>query len=124
MTEQTERQVLEALWRLVHGRSPAGVVYDCGTFGSRPGHADRQKAERFTAMLDAEAYESAAIMLVPDDCRWMLDGHHNIARIARYWDDPNHGPQYEVSGGGGETPALALCAAIEAAMQAGEHDPA
>ena len=70
------------------------------------------KEIKFKRMLDAEAYLSAAEMLVADDCHYLIDSHHSIARVARYWDDPNHGPQCEVVEAEASTPALALLSAI------------
>lgn len=108
MTEQTEREVLEALWDRVDMR----------------GYAIRA---RFTAMLDAGAYLSAAEMLVPetsDGPRWSVDTDNTDlankcsgsgARVITYADG------FSVFDGYGPTPALALCAAVEAALSGGER---
>ena len=87
-----QRAVLDAAWRMLRGdeytRTGVNKYYD------------------FTAMLDAEAWESAALMLVPEGY-----SHWNVG--GRYQD---YGAQVVVGiqeyFGQASTPALALIAAI------------
>ena len=106
MSEQTEREVIEALWVTVKGEPPVAGDWQTG--------AD---FDQFTAMLDAGAYFDAALMLVPEGWAYILDttglfssvslwnGQHCV--IGEYFD----GVSIKRS-----TPALAICAAIEAAI--------
>ena len=119
MTTPTEREVLEALWRKVNPQPFNGHI------GPSPAWKEWVHARRcFTAMLDAKAYESAALMMVPEGLRVNLSE----------WDDRKHlrpmGPWQCILTRAGKgnmdpffarcdhatTPALALCAAIEAAL--------
>lgn len=117
MTEQSEHEALEALFADLHG-----------TKDSIPLHRYtikwRDRRDRFTTMLDAEAYLDAAMMLVPEGYDFATGSGRPQAM------DPNaRGPWAWVAAHGDlagdvcreETPALALCAAIEATIaRAGE----
>lgn len=101
-----QRELLEAAWRKLRGDEfvTSGVNY----------------FYRFQAMLDAEAYESAALMLLPDMTgkEWSLDYALRDERFGPYqarfnqWaakDDPEEmSPQWIANG---YTPALAITAA-------------
>ena len=108
MTTPTEREVLEALWRKVNPQPFNGHI------GPSPAWKEWVHARRcFTAMLDAKAYESAALLLVPDGWFTFLASQD---RHSRSW-------VWELRGGYGlrakaraATHVLALCAAIEAAL--------
>lgn len=107
MTEQTERERLEALWKEIEPEADER--------GLRPLSVFRDKV-RFNILLDAGAYESAALMLVPEDAQWTFDSHYNIATIHTYPFIDGEGPAHRAFEAEGGTPALALCAAIEAAI--------
>jgi hypothetical protein len=83
---------------------------------------------RFQRMLDAEAYESAAMMLLPVGCRFNLnkrpyaegrqDGYHTQVWFSRYYETAADIPNAWAS-----TPALALiAAACRARATQGEND--
>ena len=96
-----QREILEAAGGLICGRTRSGL----------PG----RNFYRFISMLDAEAYESAAMMLVPEGPWWSVQrfpcGDGYLASVGN--DDERRGA----------TPALALVAAslrARAAEGAGE----
>jgi hypothetical protein len=104
MTDPNEREVLEALFAKTHNLSKLAVA-DWDALGW-------QEADRFTAMLDAGAYENAALMLVPEGLVWTLMtdfGGLNRARLRR------HDCSWMADA---TTPALALCKAIAKAGEA------
>jgi len=113
MTEQTEREVFEALFAELHGTKDSIPLL-------RYTIKWRDRRDHFTTMLNAEAYLDAAMMLVPEG--WRLsnladkdpkDGKAtaHIVRIgAGYGHDPD-----DRHWGVSATSALALCAAIRAA---------
>lgn len=106
---EDQRVVLEAAYNLRYGGLPADIQYlhaSCIAFNQDA--ADH--AERFTTMLDAEAWESAALMLVPDGCRWSYNSHWGTAIL---WQNGGIGPQAR---GASPVPALALIAAIARAQ--------
>ncbi len=87
---QPSRELFEEAWTFLHGMTPAASFYDCGTLGTRTGHPDHAKAGRFQALLDAEAWTSAAEMLVGD-------GWH-VAEMGMHYDIPlrANGPYFAV----------------------------
>jgi len=115
MTEQTEREVLEALF---HKRFPEPEMVGAPLSDERlawhaafkPWAAVR---ERFTAMLDAGAYLDAALMLVPEGWSWSIANrqatHSELPVNAQLW---NSQPASTIHGDA-STPALALAAAIQ-----------
>lgn len=109
MTEQTEREVLEALWRDLHDGKDAQW---CEWYASDGKNHD---ARYFRAMLDAGAYLDAAMLLVPEGHQLgIMQEHPDQWRAGMgSWgfDRADHT-------GEGSTPALALCAAIDAARDA------
>ena len=115
MTEQTEREVLEALWLTTQ----VPPFYERICEGNCPICQWEAKRLRFRAMLDCGAYLDAAMMLVPEGMAidrlsiWpgqaagcSLWGTRNVN--GERWHHIDDG-RFE---GEGETPALALCAAI------------
>lgn len=90
-------------------------------------HHWKVREVRFTAMLDAEAWLSAAEMLVPEGFMWEIGVYNNedgfssgiYARVSKYCG--GDGPRFEFDDRGeGTTPALALLSAILAAR--GQND--
>lgn len=67
---------------------------------------------RFVRMLDAEAYESAAMQLVPEDMRDEIE-ITTLYRVARVTINMNHGPDGSPFYGSNECNSipLAICAA-------------
>lgn len=107
MTKQTEREVLEALFKQCFPGS--AFTGDCETCDM-----EEQRRIRFTAMLDAGAYLDAAMMMVPEGSEFGL----NWSRMSVDMGGNNwrcHVGKHRASG---RTPALALCAAIRAARDA------
>lgn len=106
MTEQTEREVLEALWKELEPKADER--------GMRPLSVFRDKV-RFNVLLDAGAYLDAAMLLVPEGHQLgIMQEHPDQWRAGMgSWgfDRADHT-------GEGSTPALALCAAIDAARDA------
>lgn len=110
MTEQTEREALEALWKLCE---PNPVDWKIGGAEATPAYwAWLERREQFKAMLDAGAYLSAAMMLVPDGYQMgiMQERYDNWQVGLGLW-----GLNRADRKGEGSTPALALCEAIRAA---------
>lgn len=131
MTAPTEREVLEALFAKVFPE-PSRDGWRPAIGYSEEWHAWRHRREAFRKMLDAKAYESAALMLVPRG--WIVE-------IVRSFDDDGAffstvkltdsftigrgcDPDEEVSVTARkgaittfhDPTALAICAAIEAAL--------
>lgn len=83
--------------------------------------AHSAKAMRFKRMLDAEAYESAALTLVPSgkghDPWWMLKAAWRGIAKAEVWVN-GKGRPYR---GEATTPALAICIAALRAKEAGHE---
>jgi len=129
MTSQTEREVLEALFTKLHdGKSARWLDY----YGE-PGLS--AKGRRFNALMGLNAYLDAALMLVPEG--WLL---HNLAETPEIVKEEHTGweplPEWSATllrqdcagyrnrrrfmeafaHGDGDTPALAIYAAIEAAI--------
>lgn len=106
---EEQRVVLEAAYNLRYGGLPADIQYlhaSCIAFNQDA--ADH--AERFTTMLDAEAWESAALMLLPEGWSW---------RMVEDLDLPGRASIVKNSGlyfAEATTPALALIAAIARAQ--------
>lgn len=110
MTEQSEREALEALFADLHG-----------TKDSIPLHRYtikwRDRRDRFTTMLDCGAYLNAAMMLRPEGSEFGL----SWSRMSVDMGGKNWRCHVGTHRASGRTPALALCAAIEAAIaRAGE----
>lgn len=110
MTEQTEREVLEALWKKlfpVPDPNDEPEWQGPGTLRTPLFHTWEMRRRQLFAMLDAEAYESAALMLVPKGQDWAVGSTIKGDFFANLdFDKAVHST----------TPALALCAAIEAAL--------
>lgn len=105
-TPDQQREVLEALWTQLHG----------GTDPQWCQYYDevevRHEARYFLAMLDCGAFVDAALMLLPEGWGWSAH--------APSVPEPDNPPSARIWAGGkgvfeasGNTPALALCAAIE-----------
>lgn len=77
MTEQTEREVLDQLWF-----DRMGTTY----VSDSPDRQDRLR--RFTALLDAEAYLDAALLLVPEDMTWMINTMDGYIEACVWGDGP------------------------------------
>lgn len=92
------------------GRSPDDGYGWAATVAKNPAFiAWCNLKQRFTAMLDAEAYESAAMMLVPEGCSWeLMMSRTAIEAEAFIWDMTDLGTGNR---GIAATPALALAAA-------------
>lgn len=108
MTEQTEREVLEALWARLHDGKDA---YWCEWYAS---DGKNHEARYFLKKLDAEAYVDAALMLVPEGWSWQVSANPNISYATivdpAMVDELDTGKMFS---GCGPTPALALAAAIQ-----------
>ena len=83
------------------------------------------KIMAFDWMLDAKAYESAALMLVPDEHRYLLDKRSRADRRqdgyrANVWQAP--AVEYEATLSWARTPALAIAAAALKARAAKEGE--
>ncbi len=105
---EEQRAVLEEAWPVLHPEPSAVLSGDMDTMhASVIARAEwRGLRARFTTMLDAEAWESAALMLVPDGWSW---------RMVEDLDLPGRASIVKNSGlyfAEATTPALALCAAI------------
>lgn len=109
---EEQRAVLEAAWPVLRPEPPAVLSGGMDTMrASVIARAEwRGIRARFTTMLDAEAWESAALMLVPDGCRWSYNSHWGTAIL---WQNGGIGPQAR---GASPVPALALIAAIARAQ--------
>lgn len=112
-TEGQQREMLEAAWHEIHrgGYGPEGSWDTC------------RKCDQFKAMLAAKAYESAAMMLVPEGLSYEVrrsgTGDKGQATIWNPMCVP--GDPSEVRVVGCSAPALALAAACCRAMaQMGE----
>lgn len=91
-------------------------------FDDRQGrNDDGRKWSAFCAMLDAEAYESAALMLVPEGLVWCVLTDFGLPGRARLWGSVLPGQADSGWTADGATPALAICAA---ALSAKETDHA
>ena len=88
--ESEQRHMLELAWQELHNEFPSTVEWA------------NQPAFRFARMLNAEAYLSAAKMLVPEGSGFVVMG--NGAKVGRHM-------------GVASTPALALLAASLRAME-------
>lgn len=109
MTAPTEREVLVALFTKLHdGKSAQWLDY----YGEAELSA---KGRRFNALMGLNAYLDAAMMLVPEGHQLgIMQEHPDQWRAGMgSWgfDRADHT-------GEGSTPALALCAAIDAARDA------
>lgn len=125
-TEGEQREVLEAAWLLIHhgGYAPENERDTC------------RKCDRFTRLLDAEAYLDAAVMLVPEGMTWSVDegpahwiltgedkpkGRAEVTRLrADYADNPglcSTATEHSFAA----TPALAIVAAILRANPEQDH---
>lgn len=103
MTDQTEREALEALWRKVNGQPamPDGPARIRSTY------------YRFRKMLDAGAYLDAALMVVPEG---VIEFGLSRSRMSLDMGGKNWKCLVGKHRASGRTPALALCAAVEAAI--------
>ncbi len=115
-TPDQQRELLIEAWVAVHGPKPPRI------HGGTPELTAWLIAYNpFHAMLDVNAYESAALTLVQEGCQWRVDSHYNMAGVFEYYMDQQEGPSMSEYGGEGSTPALALCcAALRARMGGGE----
>ena len=84
----------------------ADVLIDAYEAISRTGRADYDWATRFMRFIDAEAYESAALTLIPD---WASGWSAYKSGTAVVW--PPISSKQDGFGAQAATPALALCAA-------------
>lgn len=125
-----QRELLIEAFRIVKGPCPTvrQVRQPDGSFWPGDGlgpYTDKYKewsatSNRFNRMLDAEAYESAALMLVPNWLFPMIDGTSNSVKLVNAIGlairGDNHASQ-------GQTLALALCAsALRAISKEPHHD--
>ena len=103
---EEQRAVLEAAYNLRYGGLPADIQYlHASRIAFNQDAADH--AEHFTVMLDAEAYESAALMLVPDGAAWKMQTDFGLpGRASIYSASKDNFYTTDAS-----TPALALIAA-------------
>lgn len=69
---------------------------------------DHQHRARFIGLLDAEAYESAAMMLLPEGASWVIASHMMAANVFGY---RNGSEYFDATSRYAATPALALAAA-------------
>ena len=101
MTDHT-RAMLEEAWANFMARPEPG---NSGRYTWLSLH------ERFTSLLDAEAYLDAAMMLAPEGWEWCIDNWDGPSptRCCAWGQFPNKGPGDNHYA---ETPALALLAAI------------
>jgi len=83
------------------------AYYAC--FGMPNTEAEHRPFDRFHAMLNAGAYESAALTLVPDGLAW--SGEFSDYNYANCWPDTSDYDGRPLGEGRGATPALAIVAA-------------
>ena len=108
MTEQTEREALEALFTKLHdGKSAQWLDY----YGEAELSA---KGRRFNALMGLNAYLDAAMMLYEEGSEFGL----NWSRMSVDMGGKNWRCHVGKHRANGRTPALALCAAIRAAKDA------
>lgn len=103
-TADEQRELLIAAYGAIHGLNPC----------LEDGLPTQEGAHRFLAMLDAEAYESAALTLVPAHCSCAVyvhsDGKGGAEVSAMFGQRAADAP----------TPALAICIASLKARAGGE----
>lgn len=104
-TADQQREMLSEAWKAIHGESWQTTIYRHGSLGAEPDRAKGDVPRRFARMLDAEAYESAAMSLVPEGYSAIINTHLNSAMIAL------DGIWHTFHGSHAATPALALTAA-------------
>lgn len=122
-----QREMLESAFRAIHGEKPARIPG-----GSPEWLAWLDRYNPFHRMLEAKAYESAALSLVPEGWRWQA-GQFNIDPLKCSADLAQAG-QIEAEGirygtglrmraqGKAATPALALTAACLRAISGGKSE--
>lgn len=101
---EMQGKLLEEAWEACAENSAAFRRFACAHnsgFGTNAG--------RFSAALDARAYESAAIMLVPDGFIFGC-GSKDATKTAWAWASPDEPLEYR-SISNASSPALALCCA-------------
>lgn len=86
----------------------AKLLCDAWDLLARPGWGDFERSTRFMRCIDAEAFESAALMLVPEGAFPTLDF---VERRCWLRDGSGFDLAFEVAHGEGSTIALALVAA-------------
>lgn len=94
--------LIEEAWEALAEASASFRRFACGPcsgFGTNAG--------KFSAALEARAFESAAIMLVPEGWTWMLDTMEGRNEACVHGNGPVPDSAYVTAA----TPALALCAA-------------
>ena len=113
------RELLQEAWTAMFPMPEGPQLEGVGEWGLW-----RERKRRFIAMLDAEAYESAALTLVPEEwtyvsleiCARHLPGQHCHASVERMLDEQE---DVRVSGYA-KTPALAIVIAALRAKGEGE----
>lgn len=95
--EAEQRELLDEAWDAVAPMFPRDLLAD--------------RAARFGRMFDAEAYESAALMLVPEGWAWMAGCAAGETFFATLSPTDESGIEADMIDTNAATPALALCAA-------------
>jgi hypothetical protein len=113
-----QREVLNAAFRAIHGEKPPRVLG-----GSDALTNWLLRYNPFFKMLDAEAYESAAMMLLPEGFRFSLDNAFGGGGAVCGAIVNNTVFAKNAKTGDASTPALALVAAsLRASATQGEND--
>ncbi len=112
VTAEMQGKLIEEAWTMIHheGYPPEGDWDTC------------KKCDFFYHILDARAYESAALMLVPEGASFQLHVHPDLIRgmWCGIFPDPEGEDRFSSSAA---TPALALTAAsLRAAVAMMETD--
>jgi hypothetical protein len=103
-TAEQQRELLEDAWAAIHGRAP------------RRNRGGDNAVNRFVSMIDAKAYESAAMTLVPEGLHFGLGDFYDI-KCAWAWCGRMSGTlAIDEEIGSAATTALALCAAAMRAL--------
>lgn len=100
-------EMLRLAFKVIHGGSIGEVMYRHGAFGENPDSVARIHVERFAKMLDAEAYESAAMTLVPSPGKWSITAGHADDWQAAIWFEDGRALDWRSAA----TPSLALTTA-------------
>jgi hypothetical protein len=108
-TASEQREMLELAFRAIHGEKPTRVHGGCDLLDFW-----LARHNPFFLMLEAKAFESAALMLVPEGWTRLTDNTDGREIVELYtpdYDEHDWQPDIRFSAASAATPALALCAA-------------
>lgn len=104
-----DRDLFEAAYTAINGRSWALAAYQHGSLGKQPDFQRQQSAMRFGELLSHAAWLDAAMSLVPEGWTWDVDA--TVPSLGIDWTLHHPTDIGCRERGSSEHPALALCAA-------------